>query len=95
MGELKAAQYSLRKLRLAALLQVIPPEPGWEHAWQTLADAERDRPDLVRDILTHPPVGVWLVTALRSGNGLDYFGHLADAARTGIPWTRHRTEARG
>ncbi|MBP2323198.1 hypothetical protein JOF56_003583 [Kibdelosporangium banguiense] len=95
MAKLKSTQYSLRKLRLAALVQVIASETDWEHAWQILADADEDRPDVVRDVLMHPPVGVWLVSALRSGKGLEYFDRLTEAVRTGIPGTLHRTQSQG
>lgn len=66
MDVLRRAQYSRRRLGLRALLEVARRGgTDVEHAWVTLAGAERVDPAAVEDVLMAPAVGLWLARALR------------------------------
>lgn len=91
MAAIKAGQYSLRRLRLLALLDVVPADNALEKAWSILTDVDDRRPEIVEDVLMHPSVGVWLVRAL-GVHRADWgeFGYLysliaAAAIRAGLP----------
>ncbi|MDU0289154.1 aKG-HExxH-type peptide beta-hydroxylase [Saccharothrix longispora] len=69
---MRKAQYSVRRLRLRALLDAAPavgerlgPFADLDSSWVLLARVERVAPDVVEDVLMHPSVGVWLSRALR------------------------------
>lgn len=99
------AQYSRRKLLLRALAdscaahrETAGPLTDVETLWTILSDAEERAPDVVREIVTYPTVGVWAGRTLRRlyGHAPDsipiwsefgYFHSLvaAAAARTGLP----------
>lgn len=92
------AEYSRRRLLLRALIDAAgaAPRPGIfadpEPAWAVLADAESRAPDVVRQVILYPPVGVWLhraVAAAIAGRDVT-FAHLnrmaaAAAIRSDVP----------
>ena len=98
IAALADAEYSRRRLLLRALTDVaeatrpagIFADPG--PAWEVLADAESRAPDMVREVLLYPLVGVWLhqlVIAARKG-GRVMFADLnrmaaAAAVRADVP----------
>ncbi|MFD0206173.1 MULTISPECIES: HEXXH motif domain-containing protein [Saccharothrix] len=72
MAILRRTQYSVRKLRLRALLeatsQVTPrlgPFADLDGSWTLLAEVEQVAPEVVEEVLMHNSVGVWLTRALR------------------------------
>ncbi|MGM1061827.1 HEXXH motif domain-containing protein [Saccharothrix sp. Mg75] len=76
MAILRKTQYSVRRLRLRALLDAAPavedrlgPFADLDSSWVLLARAEEVAPDAVEDVLMHPSVGVWLSRALRQALG--------------------------
>lgn len=99
-----AAQYSRRKLLLRAVVDICAEQPETagpltdaETAWEILATAQENGPDVVRELLTYPTVGVWAARILRRIKGYDtgvlpvwselgYFHALVASAavRTGI-----------
>lgn len=95
MAELRASQHSRRLL----LLKVVREHaPHLEDSWRILVAADRRSPDAVRQVLTYPAVGTWLVRAIRKARGvisdsvpvaaeLDYLTSVAAAAaiRAGVP----------
>jgi HEXXH motif-containing protein len=87
IGVLAASQYSLRRLRVLALLDRCSQSPECERAVETLLDVDHRRPDITANVLMHPPAGVWLVRALRSNTELGYLNSLAAAAavQAGLP----------
>lgn len=95
MAELLAGQHSRRLLLLKVVRESIPDA---EQAWQVLVDADRHAPDAVRQVLTYPAVGAWLVRVIRKVRGViaddvpiddetAYLGSVAAAAaiRAGLP----------
>jgi HEXXH motif-containing protein len=93
VGTLRAGQHSRRLLLLKELHEHVP-----DAAWDVLVAAERQAPDVVRDVLAYPSVGAWLVRAVRKVRGvveddvpvrvdLGYVGAIAAAAafRAGVP----------
>lgn len=91
MAAIKAGQHSLRRLRLLALLDVLPVDVALEQAWSILVDVDDRSPEIVADVLMHPSVGVWLMRALRVRQAdWNEFGYLyslvaAAAVRAGHP----------
>lgn len=94
--ELFDAEHSRRRLLLRALVDVATcsgdladPEP----AWRVLADAERQAPEVVRELILYPPFGVWLhrmVASTKDRGLLDDIGYLntvagAAAIRADVP----------
>jgi HEXXH motif-containing protein len=96
MAEIRASQHSRRLLLLKAVHELV----GNSEAWTVLLAADRRRRDIVREILTYPAVGTWLVGTVRTSRGLitddvplsTHLAHLgsvaaAAAIRTGTPAT--------
>jgi HEXXH motif-containing protein len=93
MAELQAGQLSRRLL----LLKAVRGLAASEDAWRTLVAADEAAPDAVRQVLTYPAVGTWLVRAVRKARGIiaddgwgteiDYLGSVAAAAAisAGLP----------
>lgn len=93
------AEYSRRRLLLRAVADTATtvPVPGGladpMPAWDVLARAEVLAPGVVRDLILHPPFGVWLhrVVARTSGagqrNDVGYLNTIAAAVaiRAGVP----------
>lgn len=88
MAELQAGQHSRRLLLLKVMRELAAGAKG---SWQTLVTADTQSPDAVREVLTYPAVGTWLVRAIRKARGvvtdnmpvaaeLAYFGSVAAAA---------------
>jgi hypothetical protein len=94
---LKESQYSLRRLRLLALFDRISGMPEYASAMEILIEADSSRPELVAGVLNYPPVGVWLVRALRSDTELGYLNSLAAAVGDrAVPLAvRHQAEDGG
>jgi HEXXH motif-containing protein len=95
MDELRAGQHSRRLLLLKATRELVPDAGD---AWRVLVDADRHAPDAVRQVLTYPAVGAWLVRVIRKtrgvitddvpiGDEMAYLGSVAAAAavRAGVP----------
>ncbi|MEU6878054.1 HEXXH motif-containing putative peptide modification protein [Streptomyces sp. NPDC046712] len=82
-------------------------DPGaygrFEDAWRLLERAERERPDVVRDVLDYPTTGTWLAAALAAPSGALLAEHLARweaiaataALRAGCPLDRDVAAPRG
>lgn len=94
MGELQASQYSRRLLLLKAVRELVEPADSW----RTLVAVDERAPEAVRQVLTHPAVGTWLVRVVRKARGIivddlavateiGYLGSVAAAAaiRAGAP----------
>jgi HEXXH motif-containing protein len=62
---LRAGQHSRRLL----LLKELRDHTAQDAAWRVLVDADRRAPEVVRDILASPSVGVWLTRAIRRLRG--------------------------
>ncbi|ONI70677.1 hypothetical protein ALI144C_49595 [Actinosynnema sp. ALI-1.44] len=77
MRVLRESVHSQRKAMLLAIMRKLP-DSGMsvddlvdvENSWRVLSTAEKDRPDVVDDVLMHPSTGVWLVRILRALLGL-------------------------
>ncbi|MEU5848658.1 HEXXH motif domain-containing protein [Saccharopolyspora shandongensis] len=99
---LGSGEFSRRRLLLRALMDFAgtadDPLSEPEHAWQLLEESEARAPDVVRQILMYPSVGVWVRRVLRSGRArhanaaagrseLGYLNLMAASAaiRSGIP----------
>ena len=63
---LRAGQHSRRLL----LLKELRDRTAQDDAWRVLVDADRRAPEVVRDILACPTVGVWLTRAVRQLRGI-------------------------
>jgi HEXXH motif-containing protein len=72
MAALRDGQYSRRRLLLKLLWEASRPEvrPAVEEAWPILVAAEKDAPEVVREILLYPSVGTWLVRVVRKIRGI-------------------------
>ncbi|MEU7425200.1 HEXXH motif domain-containing protein [Streptomyces sp. NPDC040750] len=75
---LRSTEYSRRLLLLRALLDAIAATPGAlgplpsvDSVWDTLTAAQEHAPRAFRELLLHPPIGVWL------GHGLRRLTHTA------------------
>lgn len=90
MAELRAGQHSRRLLLLKVARDLAPVT---EDAWDLLVEADRRAPDAVRQVLTYPAVGTWLVRMIRKARGIiaddvpiademAYLGSVAAAAAT-------------
>src|SRR5262245_66336645 len=88
MAELRAGQHSRRLLLLKVVRESLPDV---DDAWQVLVNADRHAPDAVRQVLTYPAVGAWLIRVIRKARGIiadetsvgdemAYFGSVAAAA---------------
>lgn len=99
MAELQAGQYSRRLLLLKVVRELAADA---EDSWQTLVAADQRSPEAVRQVLSYPAVGTWLVRAISKARGivaddvpvtaeLDYLGSVAAAAaiRAGVPASIH------
>jgi HEXXH motif-containing protein len=86
IGVLRAAQYSLRMLRLVALFNQISASPQHGPAMNVLTVLNEIRPEIFADFLLHPLVGVWLVRALGSATELGYLNSLAAAVAIGAKY---------
>ncbi len=83
---LLAGEYSRRLVLLRHLLKacaadprVFGPLPPVEAAWRDLASVEHASADSLADVLMHPPVGVWLASAVRD---------LLAGGTAGAPWSK-------
>nr|WP_225953868.1 HEXXH motif domain-containing protein [Kibdelosporangium phytohabitans] len=72
VGAVETSQYSNRKLLLRGVADFCAEHPAavgpltdTDSVWDVLATAEDRDPAVVRGILTHPTVGVWLTRILR------------------------------
>src|SRR5687768_7031309 len=88
MAALRAGQHSRQLLLLKAVRELAT---GAEGSWQTLVAADQRSPEAVRQVLTYPAVGTWLVRTISKARGivsdnvpvaaeLDYLGSVAAAA---------------
>jgi HEXXH motif-containing protein len=95
MAELQSGQHSRRLLLLKVVRELVPDV---DKAWGVLVAADRQAPDAVRQVLTYPAVGMWLVRVIRKTRGIvaddvpisdemAYLGSVAAAAaiRAGVP----------
>lgn len=60
---LKGAELSKRLLRIRVLLETA--DAATEQAYSMLADIQQRNPDVVRDVILYPTVGVWAAHCLR------------------------------
>ena len=95
MARLRAGQHSRRLLLLKVVQQLVSDADG---SWRVLVAADARSPDAVRQVLTYPAVGTWLVRAIHQARGvvsddvsaateLGYLGSVAAAAalEAGVP----------
>jgi HEXXH motif-containing protein len=95
MAALRAGQYSRQLVLLKAVRELTTDAAD---SWRSLVAADQRAPDVVREVLTYPAVGTWLVRTISKARGivsddvpvaaeLDYLGSVAAAAaiRAGIP----------
>lgn len=77
IATLRAGQHSRRMLLLKVLRDLSQATVGPDHrnrdfdnAWAILVAAEERDPAIIREILAYPPVGAWLVRAIRKIRGI-------------------------
>lgn len=80
MAVLVDAEHSRRRLLLRRVLDMATgfrTGPDFERAFDTLAVVEEVAPNVVRDLLLHPPLGVWLRrTVVGHPDHGNYYGYL-------------------